>query len=156
MTQKLNVAGIQREYPNFFGMSIEESKALDEKLDREIKEGRYFWNSFYLHGELENIIGYDLCVVVNEPELDLEEYPVYHSPTRLVKHCLLKDEGKFEVEVKGINEKCIGYFWKCFSENENKPGIYYHASQRGYICLERDREAVEQAAINYIEQPLRI
>lgn len=156
MKKKLIVAGKQLDSSNYFGMSIEESKALDKELEQRMKEGKYLWNSFYLHGELEEIIGYDLCVVVNESELDLEEYPVYHSPTRLVKHCLLKDEGKFEVEVKGINEKCIGYFWKSFAEDESKPGVYYRASQRGYICLERDKEAVEQAHQVYLKRALRI
>lgn len=156
MKKKLIVAGKQLDCSNYFGMSIEESKALDEKLDREIKEGRYFWNSFYLHGELEYIVGYDLCVVVNESDLDLEEYPVYHTSTRLVKHCLLKDEGKFEVEVKGINEKCVGYLWKEVSEDESRSGIYRYASQRGYICLESDKEAVKQAHQVYLERALRI
>lgn len=156
MKTKLIVAGIQREYPNFFGMSIEETKALNEEIERRMKENRLVWASFYLHGKLEEIIGYDLCVVVNESELDLEEYPVYHTSTRLVKHCLLKDEGRFEVEVKGINEKCVGYLWKEVSEDESKPGVYHRASQRGYICLERDKESVEQAHQVYLERSLRI
>ena len=156
MKTKLVIAGIQINSPNFFGMSIEESEALNEEIDQRTKEGRYIWNGFYLHGKLEEIIGYDLCVVVNESDLDLEEYPVYHTSTRLVKHCLLKDEGRFEVEVKGINEKCVGYFWKEISEDEDRPGIYTRATQRGYICLKSDKEAIDQAIKIYSIKPYRI
>lgn len=120
---------------------------MDDTTRKYYSEHQYIVSSWwYLHGDLESIVGYDKGVFCN-----LEEFPL------LIKNCYfngnkeyfdvvcLKD-GIYDVEVIGIKEPCIGYFW--ISNHYDIPEC------RGLVCLKSDKEGCEYAFKKYNEKSI--
>lgn len=137
-------------------------KALEENkfnLDR-----NSWW---YLHGKLEKLCNYDKAVVLN-----LSEFPEYQGDTLKWTSIVgdIAEVTKFEenkeikindiipVQVIGINEPCIGYFWttdertvtaQCKNGRTRK---FQHWCQRGLVCLKDDTEACKYAKEKYLKK----
>lgn len=120
--EKLIVAAIQVD-GSFYD---EETKY--EELSEDIKNSGQWW---YLHGELEEDVGYDKGLILNIKPEQLEKR--LHLPDINLK-------GEYEVEVKGINKPCIGYFWI----DSMKLG-------RGFVCYKDDSEGLEYAKRKFKE-----
>lgn len=144
MKQKLIFAVAQIGTDLYYGMTSEESAKLDALRDKRYAEARMFCGGLYLHGKLEHLVGYDVPVLVNQESLNLIEYPSL-SYSRQFTHLLLEEEREYEVEVIGVNAKCIGFFWKYIIEDEKRTGLYEDAEERGLICLADDKEAIDYA-----------
>ena len=97
--------------------------------------GIILFNSFYLHGELEEDLGYDICEIMNFGDLDVQ----YHKVTEDTTIVTIPD-GIYDVEVIGIDKPCVGYFW---NDSDN---------QRGLICYKTDFEACEYAMEKFNER----
>lgn len=76
---------------------------------------------WYLHGQIQDRVGFDLAVISNFKSA-LQGAPHIDS----VVTCKVYHNGKYL--------PCIGYFW-----------IDCNQHQRGLVCLKRDREAREDA-----------
>jgi hypothetical protein len=106
-----------------------------EDLDPNEREYASFW---YLHGKLEELVGYDKATVTNLKEggfgKDSKEYGYMM--------CL---DGIVPVEIEGIHDPCVGYFWIT-----KYTDIWV---QRGLVCLKSDFEGCEYAERKYKEKP---
>lgn len=143
MEQKLIFAAHQNG-ETFYGMNAEQSAELDAEIDKMRSNSKMFWGGCYLHGLIDREIGCDIVTLANTSDLVLEEYPTLgHS--RLFMHLLLPEDGEYEVEVIGIQAKCVGFFWRDIIKSEDHPGFYYRASMRGLICYADDAEAIKYA-----------
>lgn len=118
---------------------------MDDTTRKYYSEHQYIVsNWWYLHGELESIVGYDKGVFCN-----LEEFPLF------IKNCYFNgnkeyfdvvclETGIYDVEIIGIKEPCVGYFW-----------ISYHGDIpecRGLVCLKSDTKGCEYARRKYKER----
>lgn len=133
------------------------------KLARKENKNNLDNNSWwYLDGKLENLLSYDKGVIIN-----MSEFPQYQGDTLFwteiiedktkVEKFIPKKEIKFtgiiEVEVLGVLENCIGYFWVTdekiiYAEDKDKNKTsFQNWRQRGMICLESDKEARTRASI---------
>lgn len=105
-----------------------------EDIDPNEREYASFW---YLHGKLEELVGYDKATVTNLREgefgKDSKEYGYMM--------CL---DGIVPVEIEGIPDPCVGYFW--ITEYTD---IWV---QRGLVCLKSDLEGCEYAESKYKEK----
>ena len=95
------------------------------------------YNFFYLHGELEQDLGYDKCEIMNLGDLDIKYNKlVDREDTSMITI----PDGIYNVKVVGIDKPCIGYFWN--SDNY----------QRGIICYKTDFEACKYAMNRFNEK----
>lgn len=109
------------------------------------------YNSWwYLHGELESIVGYDKAYTINCKSAGYSKETVNYSCicgntvkelssdgrlTRWEMHV----NGIIPVQVKGVDEPCVGYFWTIEHSDIFYEGISYpYWDQRGLVCLESD------------------
>ena len=112
-------------------------------------------NWWYLHGELEAIAGYDKATAINCYSLGISKETLHWSWIRGNEVQEVYDEnpyfrmhfnGVIPVEVEGIEEKCIGYFWTTReSEIYYKDKIYPYWEQRGLVCCVDDLESRDYA-----------
>jgi hypothetical protein len=93
----------------FYGKSEKESEILYQALSEEVKSSGSWW---YLHGDLEDIVGYDKGLILN---------PEDFGP------------GIFEVEVEGISDPCIGYFWNAMDRLVGLVGLKKDEPSMKYI-----------------------
>lgn len=138
----------------------------DENLDLLLNTPQDIQEScgWYLHGELEDILDYDLGSIYN-----LEEFPEnlidtciissIGSNTDKMKHVKKSHfDGIYPVKVLGIKEPCIGYFWIVDEEDRifidyNENSISYKTwQQRGLVVLESDIEGKKYAEKCYQER----
>ena len=91
---------------------------------------------FYLHGELEQDLGYDKCEIMNLGDLDVQYHPLTDSDTTIITI----PDGIYDVKVVDIDKPCIGYFWNINNQ------------QRGLICYKTDFEACENSMNSFIER----
>ena len=122
-----------------------------------LKNGDLDQNSWwYLDGLLEGKCGYDKATVYNLSELpDLRKETLrWKSITgdraeveSYTKHTEIHANGEFEVEVYGIEEPCIAFFWTTRERvvRTNKGISFKVWDQRGLVCLKTDTEAIERA-----------
>jgi len=135
------------------------------KSENEVPEDEMCHNSWwYLHGELENEVGYDKAITTNcnsagysKETIDWSMISgnivedVHQDRTRPVM-CI---NGEVPVEVEGIDKPCTGFFW-----TEEKPNIiwkgkeypYWH--QRGLVCFSDDKDACEYARELMVKKPI--
>lgn len=121
---------------------------------------------WYLHGELERKFGYDKGIAVNcktvglsVPTIDWssidgkEVKRVFSEKDRWELHA----NGEIPVEVEGVDEPCIGYFWTTdltlVSWKGNKYPLW---KQRGLVCLLSDKKGCEDALKKYKASKSRI
>lgn len=120
------------------------------KLSQDIQES-YGW---YLHGELEKLLDYDLGSIYN-----LEEFPENLIDSAIINNDEIKYikksrfNGIYPVEVLGVESPCIGYFWIVREKNETIDGVPYETwYQRGLVVLEGDIKGKKYAEKCYKEK----
>jgi len=129
-----------------------------------LKNGDLDQNSWwYLDGLLEGKCGYDKATIYNLSEIpDLRketlrwkcitgDRAVVESYT---KHTEIHANGEYEVEVYGIEEPCIAFFWTARERMvRTEKGIRFKVwNQRGLVCLKSDTEAIERARRKMMER----
>jgi len=99
-------------------------------------------NGWYLHGVLEDRLGYDIanCYEISD------ECPCVDENINGYVLKALRIEGIYPVKVYGIDEECIGYFWLQKMGND--------IIQRGLVVLASDEEGWKDAEKKYKEKPI--
>lgn len=129
----------------------------------ELADRRYgFW---YLHGDLESLCRYDIGYFYEFPEESKEtlDWKVLNMDvTEVTEFIPVKAsylQGIYPVEVYGIEEKCVGYFWiteeRDILAKNTKTGeerAFKIWTQRGLVCLESDVQGNKDAKKKYIEK----
>ena len=121
------------------------------------------WNSWwYLHGELECLVGYDKATATNcksagytKPTVPWEE--IHGSAVTKITDqkpwwamCV---DGIIPVEVEGISEPCVGFFWTAeYRKIRWQDDVYDKWEQRGLVCLKSDRTGCKYAFKKYKER----
>lgn len=105
-------------------------------------EEREYAGLWYLHGELENLVGYDKAIVTNLKEGGFSKTSSEFGNTMCVDEII-------PVEIEGISQPCIGYFWT--TDNTGDSWI-----QRGLVCLKSDTEGCKYAESKYNEKARRL
>lgn len=127
-----------------------------------VKTGNFIWGSWwYLHGKLEDILGYDKASVINAKECP-EYIRMIHGIDSLSGNKAIIPElyinDIIECEVVGVEEPCIGYFWTTnewattISSESGECFDNPHWDQRGLVCLKSDVEGCEYALKKYKEK----
>lgn len=123
-----------------------------------------FNNWWYLHGKLEDLIGYDKAYTTNCKSAGYSRQQINYSCISGRKVRELREDGnlmRYEmhldgivpVKVKGVDERCVGYFWtKELTETEYEGKQYTIWQQRGLICLESDKDGREYALSAFKEK----
>lgn len=125
-----------------------------ESVPKEELDHNSWW---YLHGELESLVGYDKAFTLNCKSAGYSRETINWailSGTRVKK---LHEDGvatRFEmyvngvipVEVTGVTQPCVGYFWVTEEREVEFDGEYYPVwCQRGLVVLESDWESRKYA-----------
>lgn len=116
---------------------------------------------WYLHGELESVVGFDKGIIVSHEHLlkkdisfkenyNKNESQLWVSNPDSVEKVYYLEDGIYDVEVLGIDKPCIGYFWTSFEQYDNVIGEY--PIMRGLVCFKDDKEGVEHAEKKYNEK----
>ena len=135
------------------------------------EKGRNRNSWWYLHGELESASStenpYDKAIMLN-----LDEFPEYtkemlnwheirNGVSREPDPQFFQDvhiNGIVDVEVYGVDEPCVGYFWTndrgtCTNIDKDGNTIEFEMwEQRGYVCLKSDKASCEEAREAYCER----
>lgn len=101
-------------------------------------------NWWYLHGKLEDEIGYDKGVFCNLEDFNLYIKNCYFNGNKEYFDVVCLEDGIYDVEVIGIDKPCVGYFW--ITDKEHIPAC------RGLVCFKDDKEACEYAEQKYNEK----
>lgn len=132
---------------------------LAKKENKNNLDNNSWW---YIDGKLENLLGYDKGVIIN-----MSKFPQYQGDTlfwtkivgdetkveKFIPKKEIKLTGVIEVEVLGVTENCIGYFWvtderTIYAKDRDKnETTFQNWRQRGIVCLESDTEARKKAEI---------
>lgn len=124
-----------------------------EKIENGDLDRNSWW---YLDGRLERECGYDKGTVYNLSEypnlrketLDWSSISGEHAEVRsYTKHFEMHANGEFEVEMYGVTEPCIAFFWTTRERMvKTDKGISFKVwDQRGLVCMKTDKEAIERA-----------
>lgn len=113
-----------------------------DKVPSEERDNAHFW---YLHGELEEIVGFDKGVITNCKTLGISKPFKYNEDEGWTNKLYLK--GVVECQVKGINEPCVGYFYVT-----DDLGDYW--MQRGLVCLKSDKKGRLYAELKMKEKSI--
>ena len=103
-----------------------------EDIDPNEREYAGFW---YLHGKLQELIGYDKATVTNLREGE------FGNDSKEYGYMMCVD-GIIPVEIEGILEPCLGYFWTIKLTED-------YWIQRGLVCFESDLEGCKYAESEY-------
>lgn len=137
-----NVSWVPKE---FAGTEEQYRKA---KEDNELD----FNSMWYLHGELESLVGYDKAWAINCKSAGYSLESINYSCISGGNVRELADDNKLTrwemhvndiipVKVKGVDEPCLGYFWTIeYSPVYYEGKAYPHWQQRGLVCLKSDME----------------
>lgn len=103
------------------------------------KDRLLFGDWWYLHGKLEEDMGYDKAYFLDIPK----EHTVLQY---IDKHPFVETNlnGFFEVDVEGTNKHCVGFFWPVLSGNV--------IQQRGLVVYWDDLEALMDAQEKYMNR----
>ncbi|MBP3732413.1 MAG: hypothetical protein J6I84_04125 [Bacilli bacterium] len=130
----------------------------------EDRDNNSWW---YLHGQLSERVHYDKGTIINTreygcaketigwEELDGNQVKSIHSPGPYYEMYL--NAADVLVEVEGIEEPCIGFFW-----TTEEHSIWYNGKeypnwkQRGLVCLESDLKSIEYARNKYERKESRL
>jgi len=123
-----------------------------EDVPRKERDNNSWW---YLHGELDEFVGYDKATAVNCFSIGVSKETLNWSSICGNKVEEVFDEepyyrmhlnGTIPVEIEGVDKECIGYFW-----TTDEHDIYYKDKaypfwwQRGLVCFVDDTEACAYA-----------
>lgn len=118
----------------------------------EERDNNSWW---YLHGELENYVGFDKATVTNCKSGgfarktinatiiagDIVERVVNEEP-----YYEMYFNGVVDVEIEGIERPCKGFFYTANERQCTYKGVAYPVwRQRGLVCFADDKEACEYA-----------
>jgi len=123
-------------------------KLIPDSFDQEERDRA--WNSipdeekchnggWYFHGELCELLGFDLGFATNAVSLGLT-VPVDSKIGRD-----LYINGVYPCEIEGVDKPCIGYFWTCGKDESDY-------RQRGLVCFTDDVDACKYAEEMYNEK----
>ena len=142
------------------GKPYNTNRTLDSIPDDE-QDHNGWW---YLHGELQSIVGYDKAVTTNCKtagysratvdwiEITGNEVIEVRSEKPRWNICI---DNIIPVKVDGIEDPCIGFFWTEKKRNVKWNGKEYPFwYQHGLVCLARDIESCEYARKRYDERPI--
>ena len=108
---------------------------------------------WYLHGELEDFVGFDKATVTNCLSGGFAKQSIRYEKIvgGVVESVYNNDESPFyrmyfngvvDVEIEGINQPCIGYFYTDKERKVTYKGKTYDLwKQRGLVCFKSDAEA---------------
>lgn len=138
-------------------------KAISKKFEYIISDRSNYDNgSWYFHGKLEEMFCYDLGILYDldeeylRPTLKYNE--LYDGKTSLNEYRIIKKPhitGIYPVNVYGVYEKCLGFFWiedKEICEDLVSSRKFPKWTQRGLIVLESDKKSVKHVKRYYNEQ----
>lgn len=128
-----------------------------DKIPEDERDNNSWW---YLHGELEDMVGYDKGVVCNCKSggfgvetlnaIQIEGSKVTkinENKPMITKMCF---EGIVRVEVESVNQPCIGYFWTSnYRDIYWKGKLYKQWNQHGLVCLKSDVKGIKSARRMY-------
>lgn len=154
--QNLAKKTLERILPISSSIQVIPNAAHNKELHKKVKKykpGITSYGGWYLHGQLENDVQYDLA----------DFYTVPDELTRVVPHftCIQNNQvtytgkmikvphinGVYRVNVLGIDKPCVGIFWTpVYGEYEYNGMPWEHYRQSGLICYESDWEAIAHAA----------
>lgn len=143
ISKVLKIAAIQID-----GTILEQEEALKhlnkytDALDKD--ENITISNWWYLHGELEEAVGYDKGAFLNLEEDMIEIKNCYFNGNKRCFDVVYLKEGIYDVEVIGFDKPCVGYFW--ISNFNRIPEC------RGLVCFKDDKKAIEYAEKKYSEK----
>lgn len=121
------------------------------------------WNSWwYLHGELEKIVGYDKATTINCKSAGYSRETInageIHGSDVInlspnLPCTMMYINGIVPVEIEGISEPCVGYFWTTNNRKISWQGKEYDFwDQRGLVCLKSDQKGCKYAEKKYKEK----
>lgn len=118
---------------------------LQDERTKKINESKEFIqaNNWFFDGELETMLKYDKGVILNYGDFNLIVKRCWFNGNNRFFKVVSIPTGVYEVEVVGINEPCIGYF---YVEDLTIPELL------GYVVLKRDTEAVNRAKEAFIKR----
>lgn len=128
------------------------------------KDERGYNSWWYLHGELEYLVGYDKAYPINCKSSGNAKETINWSEISHSKVKQLRDDGNLTrweihingiipVQVKGVDKPCVGYFWTTNEHDIEWEGKKYpYWEQRGLVCLESDSEGREDALKKFQEK----
>ena len=131
-------------------------------IDNIPKEERTRGDEWYLHGKLEEKIGYDIASAVNPVSAGYTKNVIDWTriegdmvtelrSTNLVPQLYIN--GIIPVKVEGYEELCKGYFWVTDERTVDYLGAPYQIwYQRGLVVLEDDKKANKYALKKYNEK----
>lgn len=132
------------EKPYYYGISEEETKEIQDQI-KERHEKNIIYSSFwYLHGELEELVGYDKATILNMEEIPHITKNCYFNGDKEYFDVVCVKDGIYDVEILGIDKPCVAYFWITDMD--------YIPNQRGLVCFKDNKEACEYALKKYNEK----
>lgn len=111
----------------------------------------------YLHGALEDEVGFDCVEFVDLPQEYTIVRPSVDTYGRKVIRYHGDDKfsrinGTFPVNVLGIDKPCTGFFWTKYDTEFVFNGTEYICiKQCGYIVLDEDKECLDWCQVKYEE-----
>lgn len=119
--------------PDLYYAGSEDYTKKIENVPMEERDNAGFW---YLHGKLEELLGFDKAIISNCKTLGISK-PFKYGDNLTTNKLYLN--GIYPCEVEGIEEPCVGYFWA----TDEVDG--YRWMQRGLVCLKSDETACQYA-----------
>ena len=130
------------------------------KTENEVPEEEMCHNSWwYLHGELEDLVGYDKAITTNCKSAGYSRDTIDWSEiSGNIVNDVLKDRTRpvmyvndiIPVAIEGVDKPCVGYFWTTDEHPIYWKGKEYpYWNQRGLVCFKDDKEACEFALKKY-------
>ena len=104
---------------------------------------------WYLHGKLEDIIGFDKAIATNAGELGClkEMHDEAYGGSVLYQMDL---DAIVDVKVEGVDEDCVGFFWTGWKRTITINGEEFpNWAQLGLVCLKSDKKAIADAMKKY-------
>lgn len=114
---------------------------------------------WYLHGELENQVGYDKATIINATKAGdtvqtikwLEICGNKCTSYRDTPYRMLHINGIRDCNVIGINAECLGFFWTTDERTvEYDKGTFSNWDQRGLVVQKSDTQGILQAYHAYL------
>lgn len=146
---KLKIAAFTRNN-KIFGIDYNLNETLEQNVanlmdpytqENFLREDTVLSTWWYLHGDLQALIGFDRGIILNYGEC-LTSLKRVEYPDNKYFNVLFVEDGIYDVEVLGVSEPCIAYLWK----DKNM--------LRGLVCLKRDIEGCKEAFEKYVTKPL--
>lgn len=110
---------------------------------------------WYLHGELEDFVGFDKATVTNCKSGGFARKTIYatiiagdtiQSVASEEPYYEMYFNGVVDVEIEGIERRCKGYFYTADERQCTYRGVAYPIwRQRGLVCFADDDESCEYA-----------